>query len=114
MYDDETVATMLIEELRQRIANARQHNESAFTKVGARKYGLTVEQVLMKLIQQDIKCAICRNSLEDQGWEIDHDHNTLKPRGLLCNRCNVWLGNNEGRLVGYIKYLADAEREWPL
>lgn len=29
MYDDETVATMLIEELRQRIANARQHNESA-------------------------------------------------------------------------------------
>ena len=41
---------------------------------------------------QDGKCAICeRGPYEDRRFDIDHNHQEMYIRGLLCIRCNQWL-----------------------
>ena len=52
------------------------------------KLGLTEEQVA-EIIAPG-KCASC--GATDRKLCIDHDHDTEKPRGLLCNNCNTALG----------------------
>jgi hypothetical protein len=57
------------------------------------------------LEDQGHACAICREPFIEQRPRIDHDHNCCKVppngvsrscgkcvRGLLCVRCNTWLG----------------------
>lgn len=73
-------------------------------KISARhfkkKYGLTLEDVGQLYKKQRGRCAICRSSLKliipDRrglpGFCIDHDHDTGKVRGILCNPCNWGLG----------------------
>lgn len=41
------------------------------------------------VIQQDNSCAIC---IMRKRLVVDHDHETLKIRGLLCTTCNTALG----------------------
>lgn len=68
-----------------------------------RKYGLTVDDVIGRLKEQDYKCKICRkgfsfpfDSLDLRDMQIDHDHKCCPPnkgcencvRGLLCGECN--------------------------
>lgn len=36
-------------------------------------------------------CAVCNQPSKKQ-LSADHDHTTMKPRGLLCSRCNTVLG----------------------
>lgn len=59
------------------------------------KYGLTQSQIDAMLITQGGVCAICATTQPGgQGtWHVDHDHSSGKIRGLLCQRCNVGLGN---------------------
>jgi hypothetical protein len=57
------------------------------------------------LTKQNYSCAICGSSNPKSGFlmaagkkrigyfRIDHDHKTNKLRGLLCNNCNLGLGN---------------------
>jgi hypothetical protein len=74
-----------------------------------RRYGITQEQFDQMLIDQDNKCKIC--SIEFKGTKfthIDHCHNTNKVRGLLCNDCNMALGqfnDNSDIMDSAIKYL---------
>lgn len=62
------------------------------------KYGLSPEEYLRMLVEQDHLCAICGNPETRQikgkltSLSVDHDHKTGKVRQLLCNRCNVILG----------------------
>lgn len=50
-------------------------------------YGLTEEQIDMV---KDIKeCQVCGRS---EGLVIDHCHDQLKYRGVLCHQCNVGIG----------------------
>lgn len=57
------------------------------------KYGLTKEQYLNLLENQNYKCKICKNTeLYYDKLIVDHDHNTGKVRGLLCSGCNKGLG----------------------
>jgi hypothetical protein len=47
------------------------------------------------LLEQGMCCAICGSSEPKNRWGrfvVDHDHETGKVRGLLCNVCNVRLG----------------------
>lgn len=62
-------------------------------------YGMTKEEFNRLLIAQDGRCEICRNVLttEKRGLHVDHCHATGKVRGLLCDRCNVGLGNFRDR-----------------
>lgn len=61
------------------------------------------------LIQQNNKCAICKNEFKSsRTTHIDHNHNTGKVRELLCSKCNHLLGlsdENIDRLKSAITYL---------
>lgn len=52
-------------------------------------------------------CAICKAELDFYKANADHDHDTGKPRGFLCGRCNRGIGilgdNVEGvqRVMNY-------------
>jgi hypothetical protein len=43
---------------------------------------------------QDRACAICHVSIPIDGktTHLDHDHDTKKVRGVLCNKCNMAIG----------------------
>lgn len=65
-----------------------------------RKYGITIEEYNKKLEEQNFICEICGNKETSTDGKngstrklaIDHCHNSLKIRGLICNRCNTTLG----------------------
>jgi hypothetical protein len=68
------------------------------------KYGISKEDYLGLVEQQDNKCAICGNEeTAPNTWKkdkprrlaIDHCHETGIIRGLLCYRCNTTLGKVE-------------------
>jgi hypothetical protein len=47
------------------------------------------------LKDQGNKCAICGSlspGKKETSFHVDHDHETGKVRGLLCELCNVGLG----------------------
>jgi hypothetical protein len=59
-----------------------------------RLYGITLNQFNYLVKLQDDKCAICgtANPGTRKNWNVDHDHNTGKVRGLLCWSCNSGIG----------------------
>jgi hypothetical protein len=59
-----------------------------------RHYGLSLAEYDDMLESQDNGCAICGKPPEENGkrLSVDHDHETGKVRGLLCNCCNRGLG----------------------
>lgn len=63
------------------------------------------------LEEQGGLCAICRGP-QAAGYahfDVDHDAQTGKVRGLLCRRCNITLGLIEsGRVNAALSYLARA------
>lgn len=76
------------------------------------KYGLTPDEYDRLLAAQGGSCAICRadspGGKHDDHFHVDHDHETGKVRGLLCNKCNVALGvfgDNLGGIERVVEYL---------
>jgi hypothetical protein len=59
-----------------------------------RNFGITLEQYEKKLEEQNGKCEICGlTPIENKkSLAVDHDHNSGRVRGLLCNNCNVAVG----------------------
>jgi|ERR1035437_8558034 hypothetical protein len=71
-----------------------------------RRYGLTPETFGDLLIAQSGLCACCEDQLLRP--HVDHDHETKRVRGLLCNWCNLMVGHareDPGRLAAGIRYL---------
>lgn len=62
-------------------------------------YGLTLEQYDALLDSQGGVCALCGG--DDPGvkgvWHVDHCHDSLAVRGLLCSPCNTGLGQFKDR-----------------
>lgn len=89
------------------------HNEATVRYTRARRYGLTVKQ-LDKLLANADRCHICDREFDDpRSIHIDHDHNTGKVRGLLCNGCNCGLGlfrEEVAALQSAIRYLRRHKR----
>lgn len=62
-------------------------------------YGLSHETFELLLTEQGGKCKICKEVF-DKTPNIDHDHSCCGPekacsncvRGLLCHRCNIFIG----------------------
>jgi hypothetical protein len=58
------------------------------------RYGLTLAQYHERYTQQEGNCAICKKPFST--LLVDHNHTSGKVRGLLCKRCNFFLGYMEG------------------
>ena len=55
-----------------------------------RKYSITEEQYQYMLELQNGLCAICNQPpIGREHFDVDHDKQTGRVRGLLCNNCNV-------------------------
>lgn len=78
-------------------------------KFRVKSFGLTLEELNDRIVKQDNKCAICKNSQPDgKMLAIDHDHITGQVRDLLCSFCNTGLGlfrDNEAYLKKAAKYI---------
>ena len=101
---DEATSPDDVEARRRRAVARRRH-----------KYGLTEETFWIWWEEQDGRCAICRREFADElDCDVDHDHETLALRGLLCRPCNLGLGafrDNIGHLRRAIVYLRENEPE---
>jgi hypothetical protein len=85
--------------------------------VNASRHGLTLEEYLQMLEDQDFACGACGKPLgESTDVCIDHDHRHCPGgvgcqecvRGVLCNACNRALGQVQDdldRLIGLYDYL---------
>ena len=76
------------------------------------KYKLDPTILMNKMDSQRGCCALCGKSLVVPGstksYHVDHNHDTGEVRGLLCARCNNFIGvidNNPGILFKVISYL---------
>ena len=71
-------------------------------------YNTSTEKINKLLREQDYKCAICKTATpKGAGWHIDHDHRTMKVRGILCISCNTQLPivEDKDKLTAALKYL---------
>lgn len=73
-----------------RDANVEWRVGSQFKK-RAKKYGLTPEQLQEMLDEAAGVCDLCKRP-PNHFLVVDHCHNSLKVRGILCEPCNQALG----------------------
>lgn len=77
------------------------------------RFGMTPEQYDKLLNDQDGVCAICgefKISAQQSRMGVDHNHNTLKIRGILCDWCNIGIGrfnDDIGLLQKAIDYIKE-------
>lgn len=72
-----------------------------------RNYGISAEDYNALLTRQSDVCAICLGT-DDRALSVDHCHESLRVRGLLCRQCNLMIGNAKNdpqRLARAINYL---------
>jgi len=77
-----------------------------------RRYGMTVEEYIEVNNEQMSACKICRKNFPR--LHVDHDHETGKVRGLLCQNCNTALGkfkDDPQLLLNAINYLESSRDE---
>lgn len=68
------------------------------------RYGLTIHEYQALVAKQMGLCAICgERPIGGRALHVDHDHQTARVRGLLCNLCNRALG-----YIGDNPVIADA------
>lgn len=71
------------------------------------RYGISLEEHTALLARG--KCGICGDSPKTTKYRnlvIDHDHITLKVRGVLCRTCNSrlgWMENHEKEVKAYLE-----------
>lgn len=58
-------------------------------------YGITEAQYQCLLVGQNGVCALCGSPPKTRRLAVDHDHQTGRVRGLLCDPCNRSLGKVE-------------------
>jgi recombination endonuclease VII len=72
------------------------HREEERARKAARQYGVSLRDAEMLVSLRDgpgAWCDICRT--QEGPFNIDHNHNTGKIRGILCRQCNVALSHLE-------------------
>ena len=73
------------------------------------KYGLTPVQYQALLSIQGNTCYVCLRAPGNRRLSVDHRHSDGVVRGLLCGRCNTYIGHIKddvdaaNRLVTYLK-----------
>lgn len=69
-------------------------------------YGITEQQFDEMLEDQGGCCAICKS--KDNGFAVDHCHNSGAVRGILCQKCNKGiglLGDDPNVIIAAARYL---------
>ena len=89
----------------RRDADPEAHRELHYQALLKFKFGLTPIEYEAMLIAQSGLCEICGGFDDDCFLSVDHDHDTLELRGLLCRTCNRGLGDLKGNLEGAKWYL---------
>lgn len=88
--------------------NAARIREAARKRRFERIYGTTVEAIeALRLVQNNL-CAICSRSFDEHEMHVDHSHATGDVRGLLCENCNLGIGqfnDSPERLAAALDYL---------
>jgi len=75
---------------RRRYASNKEKQSFAMLKY---RYGITTQEYADLLVKQHGGCAICGdNNAKGDKLVVDHDHETGIVRGLLCIKCNVFVG----------------------
>lgn len=68
---------------------AREHRRNYARKMRWGKFGCTPEQAEAMIERAGGRCEACRDELSDAvGFTIDHCHDSMAPRGVLCAPCN--------------------------
>jgi hypothetical protein len=88
----------------------RRNNPDEKLRYRCSQFGTTVEWYKAKFAEQDGKCALChmeethpiRKGGKPRTLAIDHDHESGKPRGLLCFRCNTAMERFESHGAGWL------------
>lgn len=75
-----------------------------------KRYGIGIDEYERMLADQDGVCVICKLECRTrEHLSVDHCHETGEVRGLLCSRCNSFIGyadEDTGRLRRAIEYLS--------
>ena len=64
-----------------------------------KKYNITLEDYTNLLNRQGGVCGLC-GGMPNKRYEyfcVDHNHKTGKVRGLLCSKCNMYVGVYENK-----------------
>lgn len=96
------------------MATKKRNKEHGYFYSIKTKYGVTEEQYWLMFYEQNGVCKICRNSCSTKLC-VDHNHETMEIRGLLCKPCNTGLGyfkDNINTLEAAIKYLQNKQGEF--
>jgi hypothetical protein len=71
------------------------------------KYKITEHRFDEMVKAQLGRCGVCKEELKNP--HVDHNHTTGVVRGLLCRRCNFWVGivetKGEGLVLRVLLYL---------
>ena len=83
--------------------NSTGENASNYSvRLRREKIGFTQELFDQRLKEQNNKCAICSCDFNETIYmkkkSADHCHNKNIPRGILCRKCNVLLGNSNDNI----------------
>lgn len=73
------------------------------------RYGITIDIFEAILESQGNVCAVCK--LPDKIFCVDHNHKTLKIRGIVCSNCNLRViggaRDNDWKLVNAAEYVTN-------
>jgi hypothetical protein len=100
---------------RARLAHVLDHQDEIVNAAEPRvRSYISFAEVYEAYKVHDGKCAICGTGKVGRNHALDHDHRTMKIRGILCLSCNVGLGHfkdDPDLLRKAIDYLAKANKE---
>ena len=83
--------------------------EKAYVSSLQRKYKLSPEGYYALVAKSEGKCFICGRLPGKRRLCVDHCHKTGRVRGLLCSKCNTYLGHIRDsvdaaqRMVDYLR-----------
>ena len=78
-----------------------------------RKYNINLEEYNRLWEEQEGCCKICgeHETVQDKSLVVDHNHETNKVRGLLCNDCNSGIGFLKDNITVLAKAIEYLEKE---
>jgi len=105
----------------QRVCEDPVRKAKMFLRLQCNRQGITPEEYESRLREQNGVCAICKQPEAVVSYSgtimlsIDHDHQTGRIRGLLCNRCNRMIGlanDSVERLMDAVEYLQNEQSDF--